>query len=235
MSISEKTLQLKQDFDDVYEAGKKAEYDAFWDKYQQNGKRTEYFFAFGGRGWTDELFKPKYDLNMANSATQAFTYNSVTDLVKSLEDANVKLDISRVTNITNMFSWAETTRLPEISTISSSSLIQTFYSMKKLVGINKLVLRSDGTQTFSKTFDLCENLEHLSLEGTIGQNGFDIHWSTKLSASSLYSIISALSSDTTGLTITLPSTAQANFEIAYGTGTWKEHTDTRRNWTIAYE
>ena len=37
MNITEKVLRQKQDFDDVYEAGKKAEYDAFWDAFQDNG------------------------------------------------------------------------------------------------------------------------------------------------------------------------------------------------------
>ena len=32
--------------DDVYAAGKKAEYDAFWDVCQNNGERNDYQYAF---------------------------------------------------------------------------------------------------------------------------------------------------------------------------------------------
>jgi len=218
----------------VYEEGKKAEYDAFWDVMQNYGKREEYYFAFGGKGWTDETFKPKYDLNMAYSASQCFSYCAVTDLVKSLENAGVKFDTSKVNNFTNMFSWAKTTRLPVISTVGAKSIIQTFFSMDNLVETQKLVLKTDGSQTFTNPFNLCNNLEILFVEGVIGQNGFDIHWSTKLSADSLKSIINALSATTTGLTVTLPTTAQSNYEAVYGTGSWATLTATKSNWTIAY-
>jgi hypothetical protein len=46
MTREEKVLQLKQDFDEVYDAGKQAEYDAFWDVFQNNGNRTDYARAF---------------------------------------------------------------------------------------------------------------------------------------------------------------------------------------------
>ena len=63
MNIAEKVLQLKQDFDDVYvagkaagggsgdydqgyEDGKQAEYDTFWDNFQDYGNRRSYRNAF---------------------------------------------------------------------------------------------------------------------------------------------------------------------------------------------
>ena len=47
MDIAEKVLRAKTDLDDVYEAGKKAEYDAFWDEYQDYGNRTGCFWIGG--------------------------------------------------------------------------------------------------------------------------------------------------------------------------------------------
>ena len=44
--------------DEVYKAGKQAEYDAFWDTFQQNGKRTSYYLAFPY--WEDACYNPKY-------------------------------------------------------------------------------------------------------------------------------------------------------------------------------
>ena len=41
---------------------------AFWDVYQQNGVRTSYDGAFGGEGWTTEIFKPKYNINPTSAA-----------------------------------------------------------------------------------------------------------------------------------------------------------------------
>lgn len=53
----------------VFQAGKNAEYDMFWDSIQQNGNRQDYWgtFAF----WADEIFKPKYPIK-TNSANYLF-------------------------------------------------------------------------------------------------------------------------------------------------------------------
>ena len=230
MSIAEKTLQLKQDFDDVYEAGKKAEYDAFWESFK-NDWQMQYLFA--GHAWNDTTFKPKYDLTVgAFNCSGMFQLNQVSNIKSRLLECGVKLDLSKCVNFLNGFSNATTTELPEIDLSNCDTISGTFGNMSNLTSIDKVTFK-DGV-SFSNTFRNTSNLEHISIGGTISASGFDIHWSTKLTAASLYSIISALSTTTTGLTITLPTTAQENFERNYGTGTWKEHTDTRRNWTIAY-
>jgi hypothetical protein len=107
-----------------------------------------------------------------------------------------------------------------------------FANNVKLKTIRKLIITDKVT--FVGWFTDCTALENIVIEGTIGQNGFDIHWSTLLSADSLKSIITALSTTTTGLTVTLPTTAQANYEAKYGTGSWSVLVATRSNWTIAY-
>jgi hypothetical protein len=107
-----------------------------------------------------------------------------------------------------------------------------FANNVNLKTIRKLIITDKVT--FVGWFTDCTALENIVIEGTIGQNGFDIHWSTLLSADSLKSIITALSTTTTGLTVTLPTTAQANYEAKYGTGSWSVLVATRSNWTIAY-
>ena len=49
-------------YDEGFEDGKKSEYDAFWDAYQQNGNRTHYVDAFTQLGWTDVVYQPKYPI-----------------------------------------------------------------------------------------------------------------------------------------------------------------------------
>lgn len=61
MKIEEKVRTIIENTPKVYEAGKKAEYDAFWDSYQNNGNRKNYRGAFGV-GFTPETFKPKYPI-----------------------------------------------------------------------------------------------------------------------------------------------------------------------------
>ena len=60
-TISEQLIGLAQKIGQVFELGRKAEYDAFWDEYQQNGTRTNYTAAFR-TGWNDKIFRPKYNL-----------------------------------------------------------------------------------------------------------------------------------------------------------------------------
>ena len=59
------------------EQGKQAEYDRFWDAFQQNGNRKSYLCGFAGRAWSDETFKPKYPLTFITNATNMFFYSNV--------------------------------------------------------------------------------------------------------------------------------------------------------------
>jgi len=49
-------------YDEGYADAVQAEYDRFWDAYQDNGNRTKYNHAFAGTGWTNEYIQPKYPL-----------------------------------------------------------------------------------------------------------------------------------------------------------------------------
>ena len=88
-------------------------------------------------------------------------------------------------------------------------------------------------QVFTGTFLNCIALENITIEGTIGQNGFDIHWSTELTAESIDSIVRALTTTKTGLTITLPVGAYDKHAERYGASVtealWAEK---RAYWSI---
>ena len=62
MSIAEKLAKIAENEQAVFEAGVKSEYDRFWDVYQENGNMTYYAYAFAGVGWTQSVFKPKYNI-----------------------------------------------------------------------------------------------------------------------------------------------------------------------------
>jgi hypothetical protein len=209
MDIAEKTLQLKQDFDDVYEAGKKAgtvnewDYDVFWDNLQQKGTRQHYANAFSYTGWNDTIYNPKYPITPTNKE-----------------------------GIASMLMWNQEITDTKVPITVYGKGQQAFHACKALKKIPKLIF--NGMTLCTNMFYDCQRLEELYCEGVIDINGFDVHWSTLLSADSLKSIIEALSTSTTGLTITLPTTAQANYEAVYGSGSWNVLTATRSNWTIAY-
>jgi hypothetical protein len=69
---------------DVFEAGKKSEYDAFWDAFQSNGAQKFYSCSFGGEGWTDETYNPKYPI-ISDTGFATFRSNKITDTKVSIK------------------------------------------------------------------------------------------------------------------------------------------------------
>lgn len=106
--------------------------------------------------------------------------------------------------------------------------------------IDKLIVY-DYTK-YTNTFQYSYVLEHMIVEGTIAQNGFNVRWSTNLDKESITSIINALSTTTSGLTVTLSKTAVNNaFGIdvddptTYPEGSeWYELRHSRDNWTVNF-
>ena len=99
---------------------------------------------------------------------------------------------------------------------------------------------SETTPFSSDMFGCAREYEYIGFEGTIGKGGLDLHWSTKLNKESLTSIINALSSDTTGLSITLSLTAVNNaFETSEGAADGSTSTEwinligDKSNWSIS--
>ena len=182
--ITSLVAQGKQDLDAVYEAGRqagsygegfedgqKAEYDRFWDEYQQNGDRVHYSYAFCGYGWTNDTFKPKYDIRPTSAASMFYLTQIQGDFVELFENLGVTLDLSKAGSFNILFGTAQyITRLGVLDGSSASNLTQTFINCYALVTIDKLVLKSDGTTTFSQSFTGCRSLQNITIEGTIGQS-----------------------------------------------------------------
>lgn len=175
-------------YDQGFAAGKQAEYDAFWDVYQENGTLTKYDGAFYGGGWTDGTFKPKYDI-VPIVATNMFRSCGVTNIKASLEAVGVVLDTSNCTGMVYSFNAAVTTALPKIDFTGCVTTDSAFLECRKLEDVSIVVKESN---TYSSTFNACVALKNLTVEGTIGQNGFNVSSSPLLTHDSLMSIINAL-------------------------------------------
>lgn len=205
---------------EAYESGQKAEYDRFWDAFQANGTRTDYQHAFRS-GWTNDIFNPKYPLRPTN-ATSMFAATTITK--------HIDVDTSACTEFVNMFSGANgPTSIGTIDTRSATTLNQTFAYMGGLKTIEKLILKDDGSQTFSEfCFGWDGALANIVIEGTIG-NTLSFKGCYALSKASATSIINALSSSTSGKTLSLQSTVKARFTSAE----WDALVATKPNWTIS--
>lgn len=204
-------------------------YDAFWDSFQNNGKRRDYRYGFSGIGWTDEIFKPKYDI-ISNSSTDMFGYARFVDFKACLAYNGVTFDVSASKTTNRLFGFCyDVISLPKIDLSSATANTGTFTDCYVLKTIDELVV-SATTPYHNTNFRNCEELESLNVTGTIGQNNFDVHWSTKLSKASIESIINALSSTTSGLTVTISKTAK---EAAFTDAEWATLIATKSNWTIS--
>lgn len=228
-------------YQDGVEAGKKSEYDAFWDAYQEYGYRTFYYAAFSGSGWTNDTYKPKYDIipQYQSGANSMFanSYN-ITDIYTALDEKGLKLDFSKNPDFSYTFNGARSIcYLRTIDASLSQNMIYTFADMRSCTTIEKLILTDNIT--YIGTFYVCDALKNITIEGIIGQNGFDVSWSP-LNKDSIISVINALSSTTTGLTVTLRLDAvNTAFETTPGAADgstsdeWLALAATKSNWTIS--
>lgn len=235
MSISEKLVAVSENVLKVFEAGKKAEYDAFWDNYQDYGNRTIYKGAFMGynaeRGkyWNIKTVRPKYDMYPTN-AQQMFAYSGIEDLTQLLKDCNVKLDFSQCTTVSECFSYGSITHIPDLDLRKLDSVNFGTYNSPALHTIDKIILREDGSQTFSSSLaPNSPSLKNIIFEGTIGNN---MKLTNKnLSVDSLMSIIEHLQN--------LIEVGKSACTLTIGTTNLNKLTDeqkaiaTQKGWTLA--
>ena len=234
MSVADKLTTIAENQQKVYDAGYnkgkadgiQAEYDRFWDTYQQNGNRTLYDYAFNSRAWTDEIFKPKYDMIPESyGASGMFHLSGITNLKQLLLDAGVKLDTSNCIYLLQTFQNSEITHIPEIDARKATNTSYMVGSQCKVVTIDKLLV-SETTPLFS-TFNGSNYLENIVFEGTIGQN-VDLHWSP-LTAESIESTVAALSDTASGMTA---SFKQSAVNAAFSWEEWLALVAAKPNWTI---
>lgn len=230
MSIADKLVIIAENEQKVYDAGKQAEHYAFWDTYQNGGKSVSGEYQFYSVRFDDTNFYPIYDMKPTN-AKYMFANSRITKLKERLEECGVSLDTSVATSFESAFYYCRSPILPEISTVGASTLLNTFIGTY-LVTIEKLILKNDGSQTFSGTFTDCTNLENIAIEGTIGQS---INFkSCPLSYESLmdedYGILHHLkdySGTSTTKTLTLSTTSKGYLSDA------EKAIATDKGWTIA--
>lgn len=217
-------------------------YDLFWDNYQNYGKLKSYQYAFSGERWNVETFNPKYDIvpTNVNGASYMFANSTLEiDLAEHLENIGITLDLSNVTQQEHVFYYSNFTRIGVIDASNATRFYQMFRNNTKLKTIDKIILNENAA--FSNTFHYCSALENLTIEGTIGQDGLNLQWSTLLTKRSIESVIEALSKTTSGLTVTLSKTAANN---AFGIDvddktTYTEEFNTlinsKNNWKILFQ
>ncbi len=239
MSIAEKLIAVAENVPKVYEAGMSAEWHRFWDAFQLNGTRTAYVNAFysagdgaAGGGWTDELFKPKYDIKPVGACENIFFRVGAKDFTKN--GCGVEIDFSQATNFNGAFYASSVEKVGVLDLRKVGTFNNGFAYCRRLKTIEKIILAESGSQIIDDgMFMYASNLEEIRFEGAIGGYGMRFNWSSKLSKASITSIINALYGSSSGRNVTLMSAAVTS---AFGSTTAQEWLDlvaTKPTWTIS--
>jgi hypothetical protein len=230
----EKTKALNTELETTLnggDTGKKSRYDELWLGILNGGARNVLSYAFHSWGGM-EYIRPPFKLIPTTGGAQQIFYGCSS--LKKVEAAY--FDLSQIPKGTSdasafYYTFYNCYVLEEIEDIGicpAYSYNSTFANCKKLKRIAKMTV--DETSKYAATFEQCFSLEELTIAGTIGANGFNLRHSTNLNKASITSIINALSSTTSGLTVTLSKTAVNN---AFTTDEWNALIDTKKNWTIS--
>ena len=246
MSISEKLTTIAENEQKVFDAGKKSQYDEFWDNFQNYGKRVRYPYAFSSLEntiyfWNETTFRPKYNISPKGQNDSMFRCMKIADFPSHLKKLGIEIDLSQVATFNDGFYYTSTEHLGTLDLSSCSSMNFAFFGCSAKT-IDKLILRPGGTISVNNTFTNMMHLENITIEGTIRNNGFNFQHCKKLKLKSIKSIINALSSDTSDLTITFSKTAINN---AFGINVEDETTypegseyytlrNSKSNWTFNY-
>lgn len=194
--VMDKIDMVEDCVESLYEKGKQAEHDAFWDAYQQNGERVDYRGLFAKSGWNDETFKPKYNIvpnyafdMLAESAVKTSEYLKKIDLSKSVYNGGVFRNSS-----------VEELGVIDISaTMAGWGFTGIFTSATNLRKIEKLVFPTDKNCSYQYPFQYCNSLTDITIGGTI-YNTISFEW-CPLTKASIVSIINALECDVDGVEI----------------------------------
>ena len=222
-------VEVAVDLTPAFEAGKKAEYDRFWDAFQDRGKRVSYGNAFLGTYWNNENLHPKYDMMPSNYGVSGMFENCgyVGDLVELCEKQGITIDFSEGFEFSKVFYGTKFTRIGVIDARKATRFYYVFCYSSNLKTIDKIIAAE--TTPFSQSFQGLGALEEIRFEGTIGVS-LQIQNSPLLSEASVRSILAHLK-DLTGAsaqTLTFHSEVGAKLTEA------QKAEITAKNWILVY-
>ena len=120
-----------------YEAGKKAEYDTFWDALQGYGNRASYDGVFTNYNtytisikhgaWNETNFKPKYPIAPKTSGTPPFSGLEIENFKEHCEKNGIIIDLSQITSLSNFYRQLLTEYLPDMNVPNATSINSCFY------------------------------------------------------------------------------------------------------------
>ena len=167
MDIAEKLTIIAENEPKVYDAGKTAEYDRFWENFLTPLQNGAFAYTLADKGWNDDTLNipPKF-LPLKPTSTNY------------------------------VFRGCAASYIPSMDFTDCDNLNVTYAYARNAVTIGTVILRSNGTNTFSSSFNYCDALVDIDFDGVINDN-IAFPQSSKLSSESVDNIIEHLA-DLTG-------------------------------------
>lgn len=174
---------------EVFVCGEDNGWNRFWDAVQNFGNRTDYASAF--RAWCVERIRPKYKVNGKITQVASVFFNNKNLISVEAEWFDFSEAILPANPYSYMFSSCNSLQSIEDIGMSAPELYD--YTWAYSGSLHTIaVIRCVQKTKFNNAFLACNSLESITIEGIVGQNGLDVHYSTELSHDSLLSIINAL-------------------------------------------
>ena len=202
----------------------------FWEVFTNNGARTAYTYAFYGSGY--EYIRPTVKIIPTEANGVAYTFQNCRNLKKiesNYFDFSQKAKATYA-SVSIYWTFANCFLLEEIEDIGLSSdysYSSTFLRCRALHTI--AVIRPDINTRWDNAFGECSSLQNLTIDGVIGQNGFNVSV-CPLTHDSLMSILNALADYSTSgssHTVTLGATNIAKLTEA------EQQIAKAKGWTLA--
>lgn len=248
MSVAEKLTAIAENVPKVYEAGKKAEYDAFWDTFQQNGERKAYQFAFGSC-FTPELFKPKYAI-VPKRAYKDDTPESNMFSLTNREGGDNKIDL---TNFPIDLSHLYDTYTGNVGTVFSNANIENvFVDLTNVQKVSTLFnynnssrepqnIRLRITESLTSIHNMFYYMGDVPgkpltisfTEDSILVTSLGLNQAKYVTTECIRNIFNVASDTVTGQTLTFKTEAITNAFGSVDSAEWKALVASKPNWTIS--
>jgi hypothetical protein len=227
-----------------YEAGKKAEYDAFWDALQNSGEKKRYGTEFQSPLWTNENFRPKYDVypgtsTFSQGGDPPKAHCNIEDMRKSTLGVNI--DWTLCNNFNYILQEVPVKYIGVIDMTNAKNGWTVLYRLYTLISVEKMILPPQSANIKFSTHGFCAlyALTEIRFEGYFW-GSVELKDSPLLSHDSIVSAISALAPDITGSVLTLNIKAvNKAFETSEGANDgstseeWLTLVAAHTNWTIS--
>lgn len=160
------------------QSGMRAQYNAHWDTFQNNGNRKDWRYAFlSSEGvWTDETLRPKHDIECEQGESMFYGLSRITKLKKGFDgEEYLQINTSRMTVANWMFFNMK--MLLELPVLDFSRVVKSAGAFHSCNSLRKLHLIVSENTVFDdvrvgapSTFCGCSSLTDLTIEGTIGND-----------------------------------------------------------------